>query len=152
MTAAVCLFALVASYQVIRQPFQPQLNAPTPAQATALARFARTEHVTYGSRGLLGCPRPDLDEQVRRQDLPGQPVRTADAVRLSVQHRRLELVHPAAQQPLDARSSTTGSSCRWSAPPTPAFGTPLNVATIGDLTVYVYPFDIAQRFQGKPPS
>lgn len=36
--------------------------------------------------------------------------------------------------------------------PDPAFGPPLVTATIGDLTAYVYPYDIAERFTGKPPS
>ena len=51
VTAGVCAFALIASYQVIRNPFQPQLKFPTPQQAQALARFAKAEHVKYGYTG-----------------------------------------------------------------------------------------------------
>ena len=51
VTIGVCVFALIASYQVIRNPFQPQLRFPTPQQARTLARYAESEHVTYGYTG-----------------------------------------------------------------------------------------------------
>jgi hypothetical protein len=150
VTAGVCLFALVASYQVIRQPFQPQLNAPTPQEATALARFAKSEDVGYGYAGywdaadLTWMSKFGLKVYPVAQCLP--PTLSICPYNIGVSSWYALKRHTRSMLILDHKIQIPQVAAA-----DPAFGHPLITANIGNLTAYVYPFDIAQRFQGTPP-
>ena len=145
VTAGVCVFALIASYQVIRNPFEPQLKFPTPQQAQALARFAKAEHVRHGFTGYWDA---------------------ADLTWMSGFHVKVYPVNQCGSQNLAICPFNIGISS-WYKPrpntnsmlvidhgiqlqtvtaPNPGDGAPIATTTIGDLTVYVYPFDIASHF------
>jgi hypothetical protein len=146
VTAGVCVFAAIASYQVIRNPFQPQLRFPTPQQANALARFARAEDVRYGYTGywdaadLTWMSGFGVEVYPVSQCKPGSLVICPYDIGISSWYtprpgtRSMFIVDHGIQL-----QSVTA--------PDPALGAPLGTTTIGDLTVYVYPYDIASRFR-----
>jgi len=145
VTSGVCLFAIIASFQVIRNPFQPQLNFPTPQQAQALARFAKAEGVTHGYAGYWDAA--DLSWmsgfKVRVYPVsrctPRQLVICPYNIGISSWYtprrgaRSMLIIDHGIQLPLLSA-------------PDPTDGAPTATTTIGDLTVYVYPFDIASKF------
>ncbi len=146
VTIGVCLFALVASYQVIRHPFQPQLRFPTPQQGQALARYAESEHVTYGYTGYWDAA--DLT-WMSEFKVKAYPVTQCNS-------------HSLAMCPYDIGISSWYTPRRGAnsllvidraiqirsvTAPDPGDGSPIASTKIGDLTVYVYPFDIASRFK-----
>jgi hypothetical protein len=145
VTSGVCLFALIASFQVVRSPFQPQLRFPTTQQAQALARFAKAEGVTHGYAGYWDAA--DLTWmsgfKVRVYPVslctPRHPVICPYDIGISSWYtprrgaRSMLVIDHGIQLPLLSA-------------PDPADGAPTATTTIGDLTVYVYPFDIASRF------
>ncbi len=145
VTIGVCLFGLVACYQVIRDPFQPQLRFPTPQQAQALARYAKSEHVTYGytgywdAAGLTWMSGFNLKAYPVAQCHPPSPTMCPYYIGVSSWYtpRRGTNSMLVIDHGIQLRSVTT---------PDPADGRPIASTSIGDLTVYIYPFDIASRF------
>jgi hypothetical protein len=145
VTAGVCVFALIASYQVIRRPFQPQLRFPEPHEATALARFARSEGVKYGYAGYWDAA--DLTWMSGfgakvypvRQCLPSSLVVCSYNIGISSWYKPRP--HTRSMLIVDRKIQLPQVTA-----PDPNFGPPAATATIGDLTVYVYPYDIQPLF------
>ena len=145
VTAGVCAFALIASYQVIQNPFQPQLKFPTPQQAQALARFAKAEHVGYGYTGYWDAA--DLT-WMSGFDVKVYPVNECSSQNLAICPFDIGISSWYKRRP-NTNSMLVldhGIPLQTVTAPNPADGTPIASTTIGDLTVYVYPFDIASHF------
>jgi hypothetical protein len=148
VTAAVCLFALIASFQIVRNPFQPQLRFPTPEQGQALARFAKAEGVTYGYTGYWDAA--DLTWMSRFR-VKVYPVSQCAQPRLVICPYYIGISSWYTPRP-GTRSMLIvdhGIQLPLISAPDPTDGTPIASAAIGDLTVYVYPFDIASKFASK---
>jgi hypothetical protein len=145
VTAGVCAFALIASYQVIRNPFEAQLKFPTPQQAQALARFAKAEHVKYGYTGYWDAG--DLTW------MSGFGVKVYPVTQCTPQNLAMCPFNIGISSWYKPRPNTKsmlvidhGIQLKSVAAPNPGDGAPIASTTIGDLTVYVYPFDIASHF------
>jgi hypothetical protein len=164
ITAGVCVFALIAAYQLIRRPFvvirpDASVTIPTSSTATALASFARQEGVSYGYAGYWDAEAltwaTDFKVLVR-------PVRVCSSRSLALCYPQLGMVSSwyspkprtrtllvvdaagpsLANRPrgrLRARSHTVLLA------PDPALGKPLVARRLGQIEVYVYPYDIASR-------
>jgi hypothetical protein len=147
VTAGVCLFALIACYQAIRQPAGPPTTFPGPPQANALVRFARSEHVQYGYASYWDAPELTWLSYFKLKVYPveqcGSPSLTIcpfSTVNISSWYAprgriRSLLVVDRQLQPVLVSA------------PDPALGRPLASTAIGALEVYVYPYDIAARFR-----
>jgi len=144
VTAGVCLFALSAIYQTIAQPTLPTA-APGPRQATLLARYAQREHVTRGYAGYWDAYDLTWATNFRIDVTPVIPchpsdhglcsnqianISSADAPRAHA--RSLLIIDPDATP-----DALTGLD--------PSFGRPISATTIGQLRVYVFPYDIAAK-------
>jgi hypothetical protein len=146
----VCLFALLASYQILRSPSAPgNPNFPGPREANALTRFARAQNVSYGYAGYWDAA--DLTWlsyfKVKLypvdQCVPAKP--TLCRYRLgNISSWFLPRAHTRSLLILDPRQSEPVAS------PDPAFGTPLAHTAIGPLQAYVYPQDIASHIALSP--
>jgi hypothetical protein len=145
VAAGICLFALIASYQVVRKPFAPANEAfPGPREANALVRIARAEHVSYGYAGywdaadLTWLSHFKLDLYPVDQCAPSSPklcrfnLGNISSWYVPRPHTRSLLI-------VDTRQPQLVSA------PDPAFGKPLLASTIGALQVYIYPYDIASH-------
>jgi hypothetical protein len=145
VTAGLCAFAVIASYQVIRNPFEPQLKFPTPQQAQALARFAETEHVKYGYTGYWDAA--DLT-WMSGFHVKVYPVTQCSSQNLAICPFNIGIT--SWYKPHGATNSMLvidhGIQLQTVTAPNPDDGTPIASVTIGDLSVYVYPFDIASHF------
>lgn len=141
VTAGVCVFALIASYQVIRQPFQRRLeSSPEPWQATALARFAASRHVGYGYTSYWSAADLTWTSGFKVRIYP---VGQCSSASLSICPYYIGISSWYRPRP-DTRSMLIlNSELRL---PDPALGAPIATKTIGDLTALVYPYDIASRF------
>ncbi len=146
VTAAVCAFALIASYQVIKNPFQPQLTFPTPQQAQALARFAKSENVRYGYTGYW-----DAADLTWMSDFKVKAYPVSQCVNGSYVICPFDIGISSWYTPRPGGNSMFvvdhGIQLATVSAPDPSDGIPSAVTTIGDLTVYVYPYDIASRFK-----
>jgi hypothetical protein len=146
VTIGVCVFALIASYQVIRNPFQPQLRFPTPQQARSLARYAESEHVTYGYTGYWDAA--DLT-WMSEFKVKVYPVTQCNSQSLAICSYYIGI--SSWYTPRHGTNSMLvidhGIQIRSVTAPDPGDGAPIASTNIGDLTVYVYPYDIASRFR-----
>jgi hypothetical protein len=149
VAVGVCVFALIASYQVVRKPFQPP-TAPSPARATELLRLARYEHVDYGyasywdAADLTWLTHFGLKVYPVFQCVPHKAtICWFDLVRVDSWYRprpntRSMLIVDRKIKPLLVSG------------PDPVLGTPSLVTTRGHLQVFIYPYDIAARFYHTP--
>jgi hypothetical protein len=145
VTAGVCLFALIASYQMIRNPFQPQLRFPTPPQARALARYARSENVTYGYTGYWDAADFTWMSEFK---VKVYPVARCNAQTLAICPYDIGISswYTPRQGTNAMLAIDRGITLQSVTAADPGDGSPIASADIGDLTVYVYPYDIASRF------
>jgi hypothetical protein len=140
VTAGVCVFALSSTYQLARQPFNS--GPPGPSQADQLLRFARSQGVEYAYAGYWDAPDLTWLTKFGLKVYPVQagcgpaglcPFPTAQID--SWYHPR-----PGIRSMLIADPAFPGVGAL-----APGLGPPLAGATIGNLKVAVYPFDIASR-------
>jgi hypothetical protein len=146
LVAGLCAFALIASYQIVRQPFAPQNRFPTAGTVNRLVRLAQSQRVTYGYASYWDAP--DITwlsyfklpvypiEQCAPPNLtlcPFSQVRVSSWYAPRPHTRSMLIVDPQLQRQLVSA-------------PDPALGKPDFTTTIGTLSVYIYPYDIAQRF------
>ncbi|HYM45269.1 MAG TPA: hypothetical protein VES65_03810 [Solirubrobacteraceae bacterium] len=156
VTAGVCVFALIAAYQVIRRPFEvvtppdASVTFPGPSTASALAHFARQEQVTYGYGGYWDAEELTWGTSFR---VLVRPVRVCAAHSRALCYPQLGMVSSWYTPRPRTRSllvvDTPGTSYGSVLAPDPAFGKPLSARRLGDIEVYVYPYDIASRL-GRP--
>ncbi len=141
LSAAVCVFALSAIFQLARQPYDPYGHFPGPPQAQAVLRFARAHDVDYGYAGYLDAP--DLT-WLTRFHLQIYPVHAGCGPEgLCPSNARINtwyLPRPGTRSMLIADPAAPGLP---SIPP--SFGHPLAMAHVGPMTLAVYGFDIASR-------
>jgi hypothetical protein len=143
VSAGVSVFAISAIYQAATQSFA----STALSQANLLARYARQQHVTYGFGGYWDA---DYLTWTTKFKLRVYPV-----VECTVTHglcifrtvyisssyiprrhtRSLLIVNPTQLAP-----TITGVD--------PALGRPISSTTIGSLSVYVFPYDIATKLVG----
>jgi hypothetical protein len=163
ITVGVCVFALIAAYQLIRRPFvviRPNVSvtALEPRTASALASFARQERVTYGYGGYW-----DAEELTWATNFKVlvRPVRLCSSRSLALCYPQLGMVsswytpRPATRSLLVVDTPATSLATRSSGKraksegsllaPDPALGKPLAARRLGQIEAYVYPYDIASR-------
>jgi hypothetical protein len=143
VSAAVCVFAISAVYQATTQSF----TNTALSQANLLARYARAQHVTYGFGDYWDA---DYITWTTRFKLRVYPVvectpthglcifRTVyiSSSYIPRRHTRsLLIVDPGQVAPTITAVD-------------PALGTPIASTTIGSLSVYVFPYDIATKLAG----
>jgi hypothetical protein len=150
LTAGVCAFALIATYQVLDRPFdvvvspEVSIRFPGPATASALERFARAERVARGYGGYW-----DAEELTWAMNfaLPVRPVRVCSSRSYSLCYPQLGMISSWYEPVPGARSllivDSVGTSFNGILAPDPALGRPLAERRLGLITAYVYPFDIA---------
>ena len=142
VTAGVCVFALIASYQVLRQPFQRRLeSSPEPWQASALARFARAQHVVYGYTSYWSAA--DLTWMSGFQ-IKVFPVSECISGSLALCPYYIGISSWYTPRPGTRSMLILNSELSL---PDPALGAPIATTRIGTLTALVFPYDIASRFQ-----
>jgi hypothetical protein len=148
VTAGVCVFSLIASYQVIKRPFQPQLRFPEPQETNALVRFARAEHVDYGYAGYWDAADLTWISGFKIKVYPvGQCARPTLVIcpfYIGISSWYLPRPRTRSMLIVDHKIQLPVVSA-----PDPALGPPTATATIGALTAYVYPYDIAARFRQR---
>ena len=95
LTAGVCAFALIGTYQVLRAPFtvitspEVAVRFPGPSAAAELKAFAASEHVSVGYGGYW-----DAEELTWATDfaVPVRPVRTCDPVTHTLCYPQLGMI------------------------------------------------------------
>jgi hypothetical protein len=142
VTAGVCVFAFSSIYQLARQPFTPGNTFPTPGQSNLLLRFAQDNNVQYGYAGYWDAA--DLT-WLTHFKLKLYPVVSGCGPaglcpQPNVQIDTWYRPRPGSRSMLVADSSQPGVSAI-----NPQLGKPLKTAEIGNLTVAIYPFDIASK-------
>jgi len=155
VTAGVCVFALIAAYQVIRRPFnvitspEQSIRFPGPSTAGALAQFARQEHVAYGYGGYWDAEQLTWGTNFR---VLIRPVRVCGAHSYALCYPQLGMIS-SWYTPRPRRSllvvDTLGTSYDGILGRDRALGRPLSARRLGDITVYVYPYDIGSQIR-KP--
>jgi hypothetical protein len=144
LTVAVSLFALLATYQLVRAPVNSQLRSPSTSEVNALARFASAHDLRYGYAGYWDSLPVSWQTAFRLQVFPvaqcaptAQTLCPFSTVHVSSWYR------PRAHTPtfliVDPTEPFVGA-------PDPAFGRPVETAVIGHLEISVYGYDIASRF------
>jgi hypothetical protein len=146
VTAGVCLFALIAAYQVVRQPFAPQNIFPGPQQTNALVRFARTEHVDYGYASYWDAPELTWLSYFKVKVYPVLQCAPPSLTICPFDLVRVDSWYKPRPKTSSMLVVDKGLLPILVSAPDPAFGKPRAITTIGDLDVYVYPYDIAARF------
>ncbi|HWH12707.1 MAG TPA: hypothetical protein VG165_16420 [Solirubrobacteraceae bacterium] len=148
VAVGVSLLAIIATYQLVRVPVDPQGSSLNTRTANAVAGFARAHHLKYGYAGYWdSLPiswATDFGVQVFpvAQCEPGQ----ATLCPFSIVHvsswyvprpatPTFLIVDPTVPFPVSSRD--------------PALGTPVLSARFDRLEVYVYPYDIASRLGGR---
>jgi len=156
LTAGVCAFALIASWQLIRAPFKvvssPEVavSFPGPGTAAQLTAFARTEHVSVGYGGYW-----DAEELTwaTKFAVPVRPVRVCGPRVHTLCYPQLGMISSWYRPRPGIRSllivDSLGTSFNGILAADPALGAPVARRRIGPLSVLVYPYDIASRI-GPP--
>jgi hypothetical protein len=155
VTVGVCIFALTATFQLVRRPFDvikaPEANItfPGPATAIKLARFAREERVGYGYAGYWDAEQLTLATDFR---VLIRPVRVCRSRSYALCYPQLGMIS-SWYTPRPRRTlllvDAVGTSYNGVLGPDPALGKALTSRRLGDLTVYVYPYDVGSRIS-KP--
>jgi hypothetical protein len=152
--AGVCAFALIATVQVLRHPFEvikppeESIRFPGPDTAAALARFAHHEGVTYGYGGYW-----DAEELTWGTDFKVlvRPVRVCTSRTHALCYPQLGMISSWYTPRPGIRSllvvDSLGTSFNGVLAPDPSLGKPLSARQLGDIEVYVYPYDIASRLR-----
>ncbi len=154
LTAGVCLYALIATYQVIHRPFtvitspEVAVRLPGPRTAAELARFARSQNVSVGYGGYW-----DAEELTWATHfaVPVRPVRVCSNVTHTLCYPQLGMIsswyrpHPSIRSLLIVDSH--GTSFNGILAADPQLGAPVAARWIGPIEVLVYPYDIASRIR-----
>jgi hypothetical protein len=152
--AGVCVFALIATYQLASQPSlvigRPGVAArfPGPKTTGALESFARQEHVTQGYGGYW-----DAEELTWATNFKVlvRPVRPCSGRRPALCYPQLGSVSSWYRPRPHTRSllivDAPGSSFNVVLAPDPRLGRPLASRRLGLIDVYVYPYDIASKLK-----
>lgn len=154
LAAGVCTFALIATAQVLRAPFQvikpPQdsLRFPGPDAAAALVRYARQEHVTYGYGGYWDAEELTWGTGFR---VLVRPVRVCTSKTHALCYPQLGMISswyvPRPRIRTLLLVDSVGTSFNGILAPDPALGKPLSERRLGYIAAYVYPYDIASRLR-----
>jgi hypothetical protein len=143
VTAGVCLFALSATYQVLREPEANATGAPEIRAFSALERYAAEHHASYGYAGYWNGPELTWTTAF---SLPIYPVEECGpkhalcpaGIKISTWYRP----RPHTNSLLIIDPSLPESPIRG---PDRRFGRPSATATIAGVHVYVFPYDLASR-------
>jgi hypothetical protein len=158
VTVGVCLFALIAAYQLISRPFvvitspSASVRLPGPGTATALASFARQEGVTYAYGGYWDAEELTWGTNFR---VLVRPVRVCPSRSRphALCYPQLGMISSWYAPRRGVRSllvvDSLGTSYNGVLARDPALGMPLAARRLGYIEVYVYPYDIASRL-AKP--
>ncbi len=154
LTAGVCAYALIATYQVIHRPFtvitspEVAVRFPGPETAAQLAAFARSENVSVGYGGYW-----DAEELTWATHfaVPVRPVRVCSNVTHTLCYPQLGMISSWYRPRANIRSllivDSLGTSFNGILAPDPQLGTPVARRRIGPVDVLVYPYDIASRLR-----
>lgn len=151
LVAGVCLFALIASYQIVREPSAtagPPGAWPTSQQANALVRVAREEHVTYGYASYwvaadltwLSYFKVDI-YPVYRCAVPTLPYATL----CRFNEQRINSWYAPTRGPTRSMLVVDPAEEMLVPGPDPGMGKPSSFHGADGLAVYVYPYDIASH-------
>jgi hypothetical protein len=144
----------IATVQVLRHPFEvikppeESIRFPGPDTAAALARFAHHEGVTYGYGGYW-----DAEELTWGTDFKVlvRPVRVCTSRTHALCYPQLGMISSWYTPRPGIRSllvvDSLGTSFNGVLAPDPSLGKPLSARQLGDIEVYVYPYDIASRLR-----
>jgi hypothetical protein len=147
LTAGACVIVLGSTVGLAHHDIQHNPNNfPTGSVSGPLARLAKAEHVTYGYAGYWDAAPLTWQTKASLQLYPVAPC-DADKTRLCpfTLHRISSWYVPRP----GTRSLLVVDHLQPSfspGEPGNSFGPPDRVASIGQLTVYIYPYDIARRF------
>jgi hypothetical protein len=147
VTGGVCLFAAIAAYQVVRQPFAPQNLFPGPQQANALVRFARAEHVDYGYASYWDAPELTWLSYFKIKLYPVYQCAPPSLTICPFSIVRVDSWYKPRPGTKSMLVVDTQLQPVLISAPDPALGKPTAMTSIGALDVYIYPYDIAARFK-----
>jgi len=148
VAAGVSVFALSAIYNLLNQSFAPGPPTPGDRQAGELAAYARAEHVRYGYAGYWDAIELTWGTHF---ELPVFPVVECNGTGPSLCSFATVHISSWYTTPASARSMlivNAGQNAPAVTSVDPALGTPVATTTIGDLGVYVFPYNIATKFPG----
>jgi hypothetical protein len=144
VAAAVSLLAALATFQLLRVPVNPQNASPSTSDENALVRFAGAHRLRYGYAGYWDSMPFSWASDFAVEVFPvvecGETGLTLCPFSLDhvsswyaprARTPTFLIVDPAVPFPVTA--------------PDPALGKPVFSTTIGQLRIYVYPYDIASR-------
>jgi hypothetical protein len=144
-----------ASISLVRHDLEVSTAVlPQPTDATALARWADAKHLRYGYASYWDAAPLTWWTQSRPAVYPtlgcGTDLDTLCAYDNRVTSWYTPRPHTRTFVIVDNRflSSDVGAALDVAGPPK-AFGRPASIAHVNDLTIYVYPYDVASRF-GPP--
>jgi len=152
LTAGVCAFALIGTYQVLRAPFtvitspEVAVRFPGPSAAAELKAFAASEHVSVGYGGYW-----DAEELTWATDfaVPVRPVRTCDPLSHTLCYPQLGMISSWYEPRSGIRSllivDSLDTSFNAVLHPDPELGAPVAERNLGYIRALVYPYDIASR-------
>jgi hypothetical protein len=141
VSAAVCLFAASAAYQLIRNPLVPNFSGP--AQAAQLTRFAAAHDVRYGYSGYWDAADLTWLTKFKLQVFPVQ----ANCGSLKLCATPAAGISTWYAPRAGVRSMLIADPNQPGLPSIdPALGKPIATTRIGSLTVAVFPFDLASKF------
>jgi hypothetical protein len=157
VAVAVCVFAALATYQLIRRPFvamsrpDVRVHLPGPGTATALARFAAREHVGFGYGNYWDAEDLTWGTGFRVWIRPVRPCRAGgDALCYPQLGDVSSWYRPRPHMRSLLLVDRPGVSYDVITAADPALGRPLAEQRVGYLDAYVYPYDIASRLK-RPP-
>jgi hypothetical protein len=142
VTAAVSLFAISGVYQTLQLSFAVTPPTPGAAEAGRLLRYAREEHVSYGYGGYWDAMALTWETKFALQVYPVYecaPATNGLCPFPDIEISSWYTAHPHARSLLIVDPSQQSPSVVG---PDAAFGTPVASTTIGDLTVYVFAYNL----------
>jgi hypothetical protein len=148
ITAGVSVFALSAIYGLLNQSFAPGAPTPGDRQAAELAAYARAEHVRYGYGGYWDAIELSWGTQFQ---LPVFPVVECNGTGPSLCSFATVRISSWYKTPASVRTMlivNAGQNAPAVTGVDPGLGAPVATTTIGNLGVYVFPYNIATKFQG----
>jgi hypothetical protein len=144
LTAGVCVLATGGIASLVRQDIQDNLpHFPTGAQSGPLLRFARAERIKYGYAGYWDAAPLSWQTRTELQLYPVSGCLNGPSVCPFGLHRISSWYTP---RPHTRTMFVKDHALPDSPDPPKLLGRPERKVEMGQITVYVFPYDIASRF------